>query len=338
MLSEIEPPAGARNALPVIPARPPYEHAQLTRLFNPRSIAVIGASPRTGSFGERTLLGLRAFAGRILLVNARYERIGDHACHPSVTALPEVPDCVIITAGREVVEELVRECAAAGVGGVIIYASGYAETGLEERAAQQGRLGAIAAASGMRILGPNCIGMLNFGSGAGVTFMAIPPLPPPRPRAIGLVSQSGALGFSLMQTMEGGASFSHLLTTGNSCDVDVADCIAFLAQEPGCAAIACVFEGTPNPGRLITAAEVARAAGRPVVICKLGTGEQGAAAALSHTGSLAGSNAAYTAAFARAGIMLAESFEAMVETAECFSASASLPARLASTSSNANCS
>jgi len=313
---EARPVAATSLARPAATAgREPYAHAQLARLFNPGSIAVIGASPRAGSFGERTLHGMRNYTGRGYPVNGRYERIGELPCYASVAALPEVPDCVIITAGREAVEGIVRECAAAGVGGAMIYASGYAETGIAERAEQQRALAAIADRSGMRIIGPNCIGMVNFASRAGVTFMAVPELPAPRPGAIGLVSQSGALGFALMQAMEGGASFSHLLTTGNSCDVDVADCIAFLAEEPGCAAVACVFEGMPDPTRLIAAAERCRAAGKPVVVCKLGTGEQGAAAAMSHTGSLAGSAAVYAAAFARAGIVVVQDFEALVDTA-----------------------
>lgn len=295
-----------------------YRHADLARLFDPRSVAIIGASPRPGSFGERTLKALAHYDGRIHLVNGRYTEIEGRPCHPSVAALPEAPDCAIIVAAREAVEPIVEECIAARVGGVMIYASGYSETGRPERIAQQKRLTELARTARMPIVGPNCIGMLNFRSRAGVTFMQIPRLPEPRPHAVGLVSQSGALGFSLAQAHERGASFSHLLTTGNSCDVDVADCIAFLAEDPACAAIACVFEGMPDPTRLLEAAEIAEAAGKPLLLYKLGTGEEGAAAAMSHTGSLAGSMAAYGAAFERAGAILVEDFEALVETASFF--------------------
>ncbi|MBW8269275.1 acetate--CoA ligase family protein [Caldovatus aquaticus] len=295
-----------------------YRHADLARLFDPRSVAIIGASPRPGSFGERTLKALAHYDGRIHLVNGRYAEIEGRPCHPSVAALPEVPDCAVIVAAREAVEPIVEECIAAGVGGVMIYASGYGETGRPERVAQQRRLSELARRSGMPIVGPNCIGMLNFRSRAGVTFMQIPQLPEPRPHAVGLISQSGALGFSLAQAHERGASFSHLLTTGNSCDVDAADCIAYLAEDPGCAAIACVFEGLPDPARLLEAAEIAEAHDKPIVLYKLGTGEEGAAAALSHTGSLAGSMAAWRAAFERAGAILVEDFEALVESAAFF--------------------
>jgi acetyl-CoA synthetase len=115
-----------------------------------------------------------------------------------------------------------------------------------------------------------------------------------------------------------GLSFSHVLTAGNSADVDVADEVAYLAEDPGCAAIACVFEGMPDPTRLFEAADLAWAANKPLVIFKLAVGEQGAAAALSHTGSLAGSRAAYSAAFRRHGIIEVDSFEALTETASFF--------------------
>ncbi|HXA25383.1 MAG TPA: CoA-binding protein, partial [Acetobacteraceae bacterium] len=102
-----------------------YHHADLTRLLHPASVAVIGASTRAGSFGERVLHNLQHYGGRVYPVNARYERIGEHRCYPDVAALPEVPDCAVITAAREAVEEIVLDCARAGVGGVIIFASGY---------------------------------------------------------------------------------------------------------------------------------------------------------------------------------------------------------------------
>jgi acyl-CoA synthetase (NDP forming) len=292
-----------------------YRHGQLARLFNPKSVAIIGASPRAGSFGERTQNSMAHFSGNLYLVNPRYEEIGGLKSYPSVTALPEAPDCAIIVAAREAVEPLVEECIAKGVGGAMIYASGYSETGKPDRIEQQIRLRDLARAGKMPIVGPNCIGMLNFSSSAGVTFMAVPKLPAPGKHAVGLISQSGALGFSLAQAHEKGASFSHLLTTGNSADIDIADCIAFLADDPNCTAIGCVFEGMPDPMRLIEAGQIAEAANKPLVIYKLGTGEQGAAAAMSHTGSLAGSWAAYRAAFERAGAILVDQFEALVETA-----------------------
>jgi acetyl-CoA synthetase len=205
-----------------------------------------------------------------------------------------------------------------GGGGAIVFASGYAETGRPERVAEQTRLAAIARESGMALLGPNTVGMVNALVGAAITFMDITPVPQPAPRAIGLVSQSGALGMALAQAVTRGVSFSHVLTSGNSCDIDMADCVAYLADDPACAVIACLFEGMSEPERLLAAAELAWRADKPLVVYKMATGEEGAAAALSHTGSLAGSYAAYRAAFRRAGVVVVEDYESLIPTASFF--------------------
>jgi acetate---CoA ligase (ADP-forming) len=295
-----------------------YRHADLTRLLHPASVAVIGASTRAGSFGERVLHNLRHYGGRVYPVNARYERIGEQRCYPDVAALPEVPDCAVVTAAREAVEDIVLDCSRAGVGGVIIFASGYAETGKQDRVAQQHRLAAIARETNMRIVGPNCIGVVNAPLDMRVTFMDITPIPPPRRQSIGMVSQSGALGMALAQAVVRGMSFSHVLTSGNSCDVDMADYISYLVDDPSCAAIACVFEGMAEPERMLLAAERAWQRDKPLIVFKMATGEQGAAAAMSHTGSLAGSQAAYRAVFRRAGAILVDDYEALAETAAFF--------------------
>jgi acetate---CoA ligase (ADP-forming) len=298
--------------------RPIYRHQDLHRLLHPASIAVIGASTRAGSFGERVLNNLQDYNGRIYAVNARYERIGERVCYQSVPALPEVPDCAVVCVPRESVEEVARQCAATKVGGIVVFASGYAEVGKPDRIAEQERLGAIARESGMPIIGPNCIGTMNIPLQARVTFMVVVPPPELRPGAVGLISQSGALGFSLAQAAIRGVSFSHVLTYGNGCDVDMADYVAFLAEEPSCSVIACVFEGMARPERLMQAARLAWNANKPMIVYKMATGEEGAAAAMSHTGSLAGSHAAYGAAFRRAGVVLVDTYEQLIDTATFF--------------------
>ena len=298
--------------------RPLYTHPQLRRLLDPQSVALVGASERAGSFGNRVAANMAGFRGRLHLVNARYPRIGDQPCHPSLAALPEVPDCVVLAVARETVEPVLAEAVALGVGGAIVFASGYAETAKPERAAAQARLQALARSRGMPIIGPNCLGIVNYLSGAAMTFSAVPRQASVAPHAIGVISQSGALGFALALAAEHGTSVSHVLTSGNSCDVDMADYVAYLAEDPACRAIACLFEGMASPRRLLDAALLAAERGKVVVAHKIAVGESGAAAALSHTGSLAGSDAAYRAAFARAGIVVVDQFEALVETAAFF--------------------
>lgn len=295
-----------------------YDRAELTRLLDPKSIAVIGASARAGSFGERVLSNLKHYGGRYYPVNARYPKLGELTCYPSVTALPEKVDCAVVAAAREAVEEIVLECVEAGVGGIIIFASGYSETGKEDRIAQQQRLSAIARETGVRIVGPNCIGVVNALINSRLTFMDITPIPRPTDHAIGVISQSGALGMALAQGVVRGLSVSHVMTSGNSCDVDMADYVNYLATDPACRSIACVFEGMSTPERLLLAAENAWKADKPLVIFKMASGEQGAQAAMSHTGSLAGSHASYRSVFQRAGAVMVDDYEALMETAAFF--------------------
>ncbi len=295
-----------------------YRHAALDRVLNPTSIAIVGASPKAGSFGDRILANLAGYAGDIFLVNSKYEKLGERRCYASLAALPSVPDCVAIAVPREFAEQVVIEAASVGVGGVILYASGYAETRLPERIQQQQRLSEIASRSGLKIIGPNCLGLANYVRGVRITFTEYPAPRAIRGISVGIASQSGALSQSLAQAMECGASVSHVFSAGNQADVDVADLVAYLADEPTCQAIACAFEGMAQPERLLEAARIAWRNQKPLLINKIATGSLGAEAAVSHTGSLAGSDVAYRAAFERAGAIVVEDFEGLMEAAAFF--------------------
>jgi acyl-CoA synthetase (NDP forming) len=297
-----------------------YTRAELARLISPRSIAIVGASPRAGSFGLRTLENLAHFRGDIWPVNAKYQKVGEHACYPSLAALPGKPDLVALVVPREGVEASLNEAAAAGAGGVVVYASGYGEMARDEGAAAQRRLAGIARAARMPVLGPNCMGLVNHELGVGVSFIPEYSKMPRRLGPIAFVSQSGALGYCLAQAAERGLGFRYFFSAGNSADVDVADLIGAMAEDPEIRAIACLFEGVPSAQRLLEAGEKARRAGKPVIVYKLGVSEDGAAAARSHTGSLAGSGAAFKALFDRAGFATVDNYEALVEYAKFFAA------------------
>ncbi|MDP1969001.1 MAG: acetate--CoA ligase family protein [Burkholderiaceae bacterium] len=300
------------------PGREVYRHEQLLPLIKPSSIAIIGASPTPGAFGERTLANLEAYTGRVYLVNARYERIGERACHPSVLDLPETPDCAVIVVGREIAGKVLLECGQKGVHAAILYASGYAETGTEQGRREQDELTTLSQRFNIRIAGPNCVGLMNFDQGFAMTFAGGLDLRRPARHAVGLVSQSGAVGSAIAQWSRLGYTFSHQLTAGNSCDVDVADYVSYLAQEDACKAIACLFEGLADPQRFLQAGEIARAAGKPLIVHKIATGKSGAAAAMSHTGTIAGSNEAYRALFERIGAIVVDNVEDIAETAAFF--------------------
>lgn len=309
------------------PRRAAYTRAELDRLVAPRSIAVVGASPRPSSFGLRTIENLAHYAGAVYPVNAKYEAVAGRRCYASLADLPQPPDCVVLVVPHDGVEAALEEAAAAGAGGAIVYASGYGELAREEAAAAQLRLAAIARAAKMPMLGPNCMGLVNHALGAGMTFIPDYPSVPRNAGSIAVVSQSGALGYALAQAWSRGVGVRYFFSAGNSADVDVADLLAAMADDPAVKAIACLFEGVPSAARLLEAGARARAAGKPVVVFKLGTSEDGAAAARSHTGSLAGSAVAWRALFGRAGFVPVEDFESLLEYASFFAAAGAPRAR-----------
>lgn len=295
-----------------------YRPSELRPLLQPQSVAVIDFSSKPGSFGTRTAQNLAAAGADVWMVNPK--RAADAAAKvvASVDELVGAVDCAVIAVPRDAVYGVAQACARKGIRGAIVYASGYAETGQSEHRRMQEQLTELARDTGMRILGPNCIGILSDGGRLRLTFAEAPDLQQPYPSAIGLVSQSGGLGLALAQSARHGYAFSHVLTAGNSCDVDVADQVAYLAEDPACKVIACLFEGMEDPQRLLEAGRRAAHAGKPVIVHKLATGEEGMQAAMSHTGSLAGSAAVYRAAFESAGIVEVDDFEALVETAAFF--------------------
>lgn len=296
-----------------------FGRAQLARLIDPSSVAVVGASETPGSFGLRTLENIKAaFKGRVFPVNPRYEQALQWRCYASLDDLPEPPDCVILAVPRERVEQQIARAAAIGAGGVILYTSGYAEVGIEERIAAQRRLAEIARDTGLRIIGPNCAGIANLVSGAGLTFMPKFHEMPRIQGGIGLISQSGALGYVMLQALERGIGFSHYLSAGNSCDVNVCDFINYLVEDPSARVIVCMLEGVRDGARLLRAARRALEAGKPLLVYKLGNSAISRATAMSHTGTLVGAATAYRAAFQRNGVVMIDKWEEVLETANFF--------------------
>jgi acyl-CoA synthetase (NDP forming) len=301
-----------------LPPRAVYRYGELDRVLNPRSIAIVGASPKPGSFGDRVLAHIATFSGEIYLVNPKYDRIGERDCYASVKDLPTSPDCIAMAVPRESVEPIVRDAAAVSAGGAIVYASGYAEMRREDRIEQQQRLSAIARESGLKIIGPNCLGVVNYLKRIRVSFAEYPKPRDQHGVLIGIASQSGAMSQAMSQALERGIGVSHALSAGNQSDVDVADYVSYLADEPGCQAIACAFEGMSSPERMLQAASIAWRAGKPLLINKIATTAPGAEAALRHTGSDAGVDAAWRAALEQAGAIVVDEFEGLMEAASFF--------------------
>ncbi len=295
-----------------------YSAADLTRLINPGVVAVVGASETRGSFGERTLSNMSGFSGKVFAINPKYQTLLGRPCVPSLADMPESPDCVVLCVARPMVEGMIEAAAAVKAGGVIVYASGFAETAKPDRIEAQQRVVELAHRTGVRVVGPNCVGLANTRSGAGLNFMPDYAGMGHKRGPIGIVSQSGALGYTVLQGMERGIGFSHYLAAGNSCDVDVCDFISYLAEDDDTKAIVCLLEGVKDGGRFLTAARKARDAGKALIVYKTGNSETSSKAAMSHTGTMVGSAVAYQTAIADTGAIAIDDLEAVLETAAFF--------------------
>jgi acetate---CoA ligase (ADP-forming) len=295
--------------------RAAYDYRALERLIDPKTVAIVGLSRNETSFGARTAFNLRYFSGQAYGVNPKAEKLHGLTCFPSISALPEPIDCAVLAVPIDAVEAAVEDCAAIGAGGCIIYASGFAETGRPDRIALQNRLAAIARSSKLRIVGPNCFGLINNTTRAGLSLSSGYAVRLPRIGPIAIVSQSGGIGQAIAQVAERGGAYSHFMAAGNSCDVDVCDYLSYLADDPSCEVIICVAEGLMDGERFLEAGQRALSAGKPIVMYKIATGVAAAKAAMSHTGTLSGSSEALQAACRRLGIILVENIEDAYETA-----------------------
>lgn len=300
----------------------------LQSMLDPQTIAIVGASPKPGSFGGAVLANLaQHFKGKVFPVNPQYQEINGYPCFPSLAELPERPDCVGIAVPSDKVEAVLLQAADCGIASAIVFSSGFSEIGSDEGTQRQARITQLAESRGIRVLGPNCTGIVNVRSGASCNILPSVKFLPMVPGHVGLVGQSGALGYVIFQAMHRGVGFSHLISTGNSCDVDIADLIDYLIDDPDTKVIASIFESVPDGKRLQTVLQRAFDVGKPVVVYKIGVTASGQKAALSHSGMLAGDAATYSALFRRTGTIQVESFEALLETAVFFSRAGLAPAQ-----------
>jgi acyl-CoA synthetase (NDP forming) len=290
----------------------------LDALLRPKSIAIIGASQDSTKIGGRPVQFLRqyGFPGPVYPINPRATEVQGFAAYAAIADTPEPPDLAIVAVSGEAAPDAVEACAARGVRSIVIFSSGFSEMG-EAGQALQDRIRATAHRTGMRVLGPNCLGAVSIADRSIATFSIVLENSMPEAGAAGIVSQSGNIGsYTMLLCGERGFGISRFMTTGNECDVDVADGIAFLARDPATKVILCCLETCRSPQRLQAALEAARQARKPVIVLKIGETEAGQAAAASHTGALAGSEAVFDAMFHRAGAWRVRSVEQLVELAQ----------------------
>ncbi len=274
--------------------------ASLEPLLNPRTVAIIGASQDESRIGGMPIRYMQhyAYSGEIFPINPKHRKIQGLNAYARIGDIGKQIDVAIMAVPAKIAIEIAEECAAAGVKSICAFTSGFAEMG-EHGKDKQNRLRAISENYGMRILGPNCLGYFNTNSRYYATFSTSILHGEPQIGNIGLVSQSGAFGsHCFVLGRERGLGFTYMITTGNEVDVDVADCIAYLAQHHETKVIAVYMEGCQDGERLKAALGMAFEASKPVVIQKVGRTDLGAKAALSHTASLAGVDEVYDAVFA----------------------------------------
>lgn len=289
----------------------------LDALLSPRSVAVVGASDNPTRIGGRPIAYLKAagYAGAIYPVNPKRETVQGLPACPSLRELPEEVDAAILALPASATLGAVADCAAAGVKACIVFSSDFAETG-EEGAALQQQLAETAREGGVRLLGPNCLGMFDTESGFYGTFTTTLDRGIPAPGPLSIISQSGAFGSHLyFLARELGLGLRRWITTGNEADLSVAGCLLHLADDPGTGAILAYVEGVSDGPLLVRALERARAAGKPVIFMKAGSSEVGAEAASSHTAALAGSDAVFDAVLRRCGAWRAHSIEGAMDVA-----------------------
>ena len=291
----------------------------LQKLFYPKAVAIIGASKDATKTGGRPIAHNRdlGFAGRIYPVNPGATEVQGWKAYPSVQEIPDELDCAIIAVPAASVLAAVVGCAEKRVPLVIVLSSGFAEYSEEGRRAQD-RLVEIARSSGIRLLGPNTMGGISIDGSFSATFTSLAQSQGkegwPRRGNVSVVSQSGAVGTQILVLLrERGIGVAKWVSTGNQCDIDVADCIEHLAQDEVTRVIAVYLEGSVNGSRLRRAFEAARLRRKAVIMLKVGESEIGAAAAASHTASLAGAADVYRAVFRQHNVFAARSLEELVD-------------------------
>ncbi|MCY3822932.1 MAG: acetate--CoA ligase family protein [Nitrospinae bacterium] len=294
-------------------------HESLKSLFHPESFAVVGAASDLNRLGGIPLrLTMRyGFPGPIYPINPRREEIAGLKCYPDVDSLPEAPEFALICTPREDVLPALVQCAERGVKAAAVITSGFAETG-PEGAALQEKILALRDESGMRVLGPNCMGVVHVRSKLMATFtISIRDDDPLIPGAVAIVTQSGAMGACMLTGFqESGSGISSLVSLGNEVDVDFAECVEYFIDDPHTRVICGYLESVRDGERLKRAALRALAREKPIVLLKGGKTEEGARAARSHTAALTTESDVFDAFAAQYGVQVPDSMDEFIEVAD----------------------
>src|SRR5215831_11631384 len=288
-------------------------------MLHPRNIVLVGATDKPGNYAERIWNNLIKYnyRGGLYPVNAKRETIWGVPCYKDFLSLPEKPDHVLVLVPARFAVQVVRDAAAAGARSATIVTSGFSELQDEESQRLAVELQQVVRESGLAVTGPNCLGNLSAGEklftnidDRVVTMEAGP---------VAVAGQSGAIVMAIRQALEDrGIGVGYMVTTGNEAGLETPDLMAYFAADPSIRVIVIYLEGVRNTKAFRDACKAARAAGKPVIALKLGASEGGRAAAMAHTGALAGSIETFDAISTREGVIRAGGLDELIETTECF--------------------
>jgi acetyltransferase len=285
----------------------------LDKIFQPNAIAVVGASERQGSIGAalmRNLIDL-GFGGDIYPINPRYARLWDRAAHTSLKDLNIQVDLAVVATPIESIPQIVRDCVELNVGGLVIISAGGKEIG-EEGKKMETAIHQEVGSSGLRIIGPNCVGIMSSRSRLNASFAGQMPLA----GKMAFISQSGAICTAILDlSIRENIGFSYFVSLGDMLDVDFGDMIDYLGADPEVSSIVMYVESLTHIRKFMSAARAVSCV-KPIIALKAGRTRAGALAAASHTGALAGEDSFYDAAFQRAGILRVKTFEELFDCAE----------------------
>jgi acetate---CoA ligase (ADP-forming) len=294
--------------------------AGVRALFNPRNIAIVGASDRPGNWSQRVYHSLKRFEfpGAIYAVNPRNKTVWDgQTCYPSLSGLPEPPDHVVVIVPGAAAVEAIAEAGKAKARSATVFSGGFGEGGDTKGRALADDLRRAIMATGIAVSGPNCMGNLA----ARARMMTIPDdrITSLDRGPVGIVGQSGGIVMAIHRALLArGVTTGYAVTSGNEIGLNMADYIRYLAEDPDIRVIACFIESIKEPGAFRRACEYARDAGKPVVAVKIGGSEESRKAALAHTGSLAGSLQCFDAVAETVGLIRVDTLDEIVETVEYF--------------------
>lgn len=290
----------------------------LDAVFHPRSVAIFGASRRAGAVGKVVFDNMLAagFPGDLYAVNPKYKDLAGIACYPNVASLPTAPDLAVVCTPPATVPGLIEELGRRGTRAAVVITAGFSEGGHAAGEALEQTMLAAARPYMLRVIGPNCVGVISPRAGLNASFAQLFP----NKGKLAFIAQSGAVNTAVLDWAHArGIGFSHLISLGDMADADFGDMLDYLADDGGTNAILLYMEGVTHARKFMSAARAASRS-KPVIVVKAGRFRESAQAAASHTGALAGADAVYEAAFRRAGMLRVQSLEQLFEAAEVLAA------------------